>query len=271
MDFTDGFLQCSCKTYERHGYPCHHILHVCNCNSIHQVQREWIDIRWTKDYLLKYLHPNTDKATNELYLKLKTNLPKGVSFHNPINMSYPIFRGFTDTAILQGLFDVPNFQFMSQTTQSLWIECNSTDDTEIQKLIHQNKSADFVGKRIFLSQEQQLVATEEQHNNDVESYNLNNDSDSDMNLNIPTESEVTDYTENFALFKRAFQLANKDISKHRELYTLLSNFNIENEINHVDNEIVMNERDVSEKIIISSNKVLNTSKRSMKRKKSGWE
>ena len=92
-----------------------------------------------------------------------------------------------------------------------------------------------------------------------------------MNLNIPTDSEVTDYTENFALFKRAFQLANKDISKHRELYTLLSNFNIENEINHVDNEIVMNERDVSEKIIISSNKVLNTSKRSMKRKKSGWE
>ena len=137
MDFTDGFLQCSCKTYERHGYPCHHILHVCNCNSIHQVQREWIDIRWTKDYLLKYLHPNTDKATNELYLKLKTNLPKGVSFHNPINMSYPIFRGFTDTAIVQGLFDVPNFQFMSQTTQSLWIECNSTDDTELQKLIHQ--------------------------------------------------------------------------------------------------------------------------------------
>ena len=40
----DGYLQCSCKVYERYGYPCHHILHVINCTSTNDVKREWIHI-----------------------------------------------------------------------------------------------------------------------------------------------------------------------------------------------------------------------------------
>ena len=46
------------------------------------------------------------------------------------------------------------------------------------------------------------------------------------------------FTENNGLFKRAFDLAENDVDKHRKLYNMLSDFVIENEISHNDNAIV---------------------------------
>ena len=46
----DNLLQCSCKRYERYGYPCHHLFHVLGCKETSEIQREWIHIRWYKEY-----------------------------------------------------------------------------------------------------------------------------------------------------------------------------------------------------------------------------
>lgn len=60
ITLSNGYLQCSCKVYERYGYPCHHTLHVVNCYCTHDIKREWIHIRWSKDYLFNYFNSSTD-------------------------------------------------------------------------------------------------------------------------------------------------------------------------------------------------------------------
>ena len=47
----------------------------------------------------------------------------------------------------------------------------------------------------------------------------------DENDNEPSdEQEIMNYTDNFALFKRAYQLANNDISKHILILSLRRKF-----------------------------------------------
>ena len=270
-------MKCSCKTYERYGYPCHHILHVCDCNSIHSIQREWIDIRWTKNYLLKYLHHDTDDKTNQIYSNIKSNFPCGIKFVSSIHASYPVYKGFQMNKIDDSIFNVPSFQFLSRKTMSLWIEQNRTDDSQINQLLSQ-KDTEFVSQKVHLSQQQQVATGSQQllastsDDDDNCSFTDNNDEMSYSSDNyLPTHDEVCDYTENLALFKRAFQLSGNNLNKHKELYTMLSNFVITNEINHNDNETVMNNREKGEKILVSSNKITNTTRKSTKRRKSCWE
>lgn len=268
-------MKCSCKTYERYGYPCHHLLHAVGCETIHDIQKEWIDICWTKEYLLKYLHKDTSQETNNVYTNLKKNYPPGIKFVPPNNASYPVYKGFEGRRIDNTMFNVPSFQFMTQDTKMLWIAKNDSNDPKLQQLLKQTDT-DYVNHRIFLSQEQALSQqlSQPQINQSIDHSFDNQDSDdsdiesSNMNDNI---DDMMDYTENFALFKRAFQLANKKEQSHRKLYTLLSNFVVEHEINHDDNVEVINNRENGKKVIVSSNKIINTSRRSGKRKKGSWE
>ena len=151
-----GFLKCSCHMYDRYGYPCHHLLHVLSCTSIHNIQVEWIDVRWTKSYLLKYLHKDTTNETNKLYSKLKHTFPKGIKFHSIPNSLYPVYKGFDNGSIDYMIFNEPKFQLMSQQTKNLWIECNKTDNIELNKLLSQ-KDDNYISQQIHLSQEQDTL------------------------------------------------------------------------------------------------------------------
>ena len=268
-------MKCSCKTYERHGYPCHHLLHVVGCESIHDVQKEWIDICWTKEYLLKYLHKYTSEETNNVYTNLRKHFLPGIRFVSPHNASYPIYKGFEGRRIDNTMFNVPTFQFMTQDTKMLWIAKNDTSDPKLQQLLKQTDT-DYVNHRIFLSQEQALSQQlSQQQNNQSNDDSFDNQDEDNSDIDSSTSNDnirmIMNFSENNALFKRAFQLANNNEQKHRQLYTLLSNFVIENEINHDDNEEVINNRENGKKVIVSSNKIVNTSKRSNKRKKGSWE
>ena len=260
-------MKCSCHMYERYGYPCHHLFHVLSCNSIHNIQKEWIDVRWTKSYLLTYLHKDTTSETNNLYSKLKDSFPKGIKFHSIPNSKYPVYKGFDSGSIDDRIFNEPKFQFMSQKTKSLWIECNKSDNIELNKLLSQ-KDDNYISQQIHLSQEQDTLL-------ETNTFQPNNDSDINEEDSIGAsgynDNEVMDYTDNFALFKRAFQLAGNNTEKHRKLYSMLSEFVIENEINHKDNDEVILNRKGNNDITVSYNKVVNTTKRSTKRKKACWE
>ena len=113
------------------------MLHVCNCQTIHDVQREWIDIRWTKDYLLKYLHKDTSENTNKIYADLKANFLPGIHYIAPLNQSYPVYKGFDNVSIDTTMFNVPASQFTTQDTKTLWIEKNNTNDPQLKQLLSQ--------------------------------------------------------------------------------------------------------------------------------------
>ena len=51
--------------------------------------------------------------------------------------SFPVNKGFENRSIDDTIFNAPQFQFMSQKTKSLWIECNKTDNIELHKLLSQ--------------------------------------------------------------------------------------------------------------------------------------
>ena len=140
-----------------------------------------------------------------------------------------------------------------------------------------NDNPTILNQTIVLSQSQtQSISKSVQYNEDNNSFNHDNDIDSD-NENIesdiinPSIDDITDYSENFGLFKRAFDLAGNNVEKHRQLYNYLSNFVIENEINHSDNDDVIANRMHTKTVSISSNKVVNKTNRSNKRKKGCWE
>ena len=273
-----GFLNCSCKTYERFGYPCHHLLHVLQCNDTSSICKEWIHIRWSKEYVLNYLHNDTEEYKNKLYEDLFNNQPCGIKYTSLINQEFPIYRGFSDQSInTSRMFDVPDFQFMSQTTKTLWIENNRSSCPELHKLMT-NHNPTILNQTIVLSQSQtQSITKSIQRNEDNnDSFHGNNDSVNDdesieFNSINPSTDEITDYSENFGLFKRAFDLAGNNVEKHRQLYNYLSNFVIENEINHSDNDDVIANRMHTKTVSISSNKVVNKTNRSNKRKKGCWE
>ena len=225
---------------------------------------------------MNYLHKDTDESKNKLYDDLFNNQPNGIKYTSLINQEFPIYRGFSEQSIQTSMFDVPDFQFMSQTTKTLWIENNRSSCPELNKLMT-NDNPTILNQTIVLSQSQtQSISKSVQYNEDNNSFNHDNDIDSD-NENIesdiinPSIDDITDYSENFGLFKRAFDLAGNNVEKHRQLYNYLSNFVIENEINHNDNNDVIANRMHAKTVSISSNKVVNKTNRSNKRKKGCWE
>ena len=264
---SEGFLSCSCKTYERYGYPCHHLFHVLECNKTSDIQKEWIHIRWTKDYVLNYLHPDTNDIRNHMYDKLYSNQPIGIKHVVSNTLQYPIYNGFDGISINTTMFNVPDSQFMSQNNRMLWIEQNKTNCPELNALL-QTEEVPMINNTIVLSQSQQQHIDNDKQINENNDFIVDDNEDDDLE---PSNNDIMSFTENNGLFKRAFDLAGNDVDKHRKLYNMLSDFVIENEISHNDNAIVLKKRSNDDVINISSNKIVNTSHRSNKRTKNGWE
>ena len=118
----DGFLLCSCKNYQRYGYPCHHLLHVLKCYSTSEIKKEWIHIRWTKEYIAYHYEPDTNEDTLKRYQLLYDNHPIGIYYDRPSPHNFPIYDGFGQEIPNDNMFKVPDYQFMCQITKQLWIE-----------------------------------------------------------------------------------------------------------------------------------------------------
>ena len=267
---TNGYLSCSCKMYERYGYPCHHMLHIVQCFKTNDIKREWIHIRWSKDYLLNYLNSSTSKEHNDIYDKLYDNQPKGIKHIYHDCATYPQYKGFENSSVCTTMFDVPDSQFMCQRTLSLWVESNKTNDPELMELLNRDDH-EMISQDVILSQQQNDLIIQSQTDDFQLNDNNNNDMESNVESQINDDEEVKNWNDNVGLLKRAFQLAGGNVNKHRQLYNCLNNFILEHEINHDDNDEVFANRDKDDVVIISSNRIVNKRHKSMKRKKASYE
>ena len=172
-----------------------------------------------------------------------------------ILQSFPIFTP-SSIQVHSSMFDVPDSQFVSRTTNTLWIQQNKSSNEDVNKILT---------KRIKNMIEQSLHISQEQE------YFANMESDLFQSDNEEIDDCVNSYHEQFALFKRAHSLCSNRIDDHKELYTLLSNFVHSKEINHNDNQQIIEKRKIGNDVIISSNKVVNCTHRSTKRTKALYE
>ena len=81
LSLDSDMLKCTCRMYQRFGYPCHHMFHVMDVYDTSKVKKEWIHIRWYKHYTSHYLHPQTSSRQNEIYNQLISMYPKGPTLH----------------------------------------------------------------------------------------------------------------------------------------------------------------------------------------------
>jgi hypothetical protein len=256
--YKDNLLSCSCQTYSRYGYPCHHLLHVMNVQDTSEFRKEWVHIRWSKDYLMHHYNPNTDKEKIKIYQMLYENQPEGIYYLNNAHQDYPVYKGFNNASISTSMFDVPDSQFMCRKTQMLWIENNASNSIELNQMLTASDT-NLVSKDIILSQEQMVL-------NDFD-FQLEYDSETDINYEV----EYTNYTEKVGLLKRAQDLCGKDTEKHKELYDFLTNFVTKNEITNDDNEAALKKRKNGDSITISSNKIVHKGRGTNKRTKNFYE
>ena len=260
----NNFLKCSCKTIQRHGYPCHHLLHVLKCFNTPEIKKEWIHIRWTKDYAMKHFQNDTSKKMMNIYKSLYDNYPPGPYFVGESTNSYPNYYSYNNKTNIHNMFPSTPFYFLSKTTNLEWVNTFKSNNPELKQLL-QNNDSSFLTTVISLSQQEQ-----EYHNSleseDKVSIDIDDYDDTDVtNINHPI------FTDKYSMFKRAQDLCGNDVEKHKELYNMLSNFVLTNEINHNDNRRILNKRKNKGIVTISSNKIVNTRKRSTKRMKSCHE
>ena len=230
------------------------MLHVLKCYDTLTIKKEWIHIRWSKEYLNNQFNPNTSDDKIKIYQMLYDNQPKGPNYNSNIAQVYPIYDAYNSNNVDDSWFPKQDFCFKSRITKNLWIESNKTNDPKLN-LILLNNNHNMIDEDVILSQEQNML----------------NDMSFDVS-DIDVENyEITQYTEKVGLLKRAQQLCGDNDEKHQELYNLLSNFVTSNEINNNDNDITLNQRKDGETTMISSNKVVTQRKTSTKRIKGRYE
>ena len=266
-------LLCSCQTFQRYGYPCHHIFHVMNIYSTEQVKKEWIHIRWFKHYTSHYLSSEATREQNKLYDSLINMHPIGPRFYPQEYDNYPYYKGFEGKNVTNQMFPSSNFVLLCRKTNTCWIRQNNTTDPAIKQLI-ESKDANLVSVNIELSQQQELIHSQSIEDNENEnSFYLDNDNDNSIEINTyPKDHPI--FTDKMAMFKRASDLCGNDIDKHKQLYEMLHSFVSSNEIDNCDNDKVLAKRKAhinGGTTIISFNKVLNTTQRSTKRIKACHE
>ena len=255
-----------------YGYFCHHIAHVADIRDTSDVKREWIHIRYSKEYLVSQYDPNTTEAQTKIFQQLYDNHPSGIYFTPKPDAStnFPIYKnqfGNTDS-INPYLFDGPEYQFMSRNTQILWIEDNKTTNEALNQVLT-SSNRDYIEKEINISQEQQRInAMDFDTVQDLSFDHEDNDADSNEESN---NEEYTSYANQLGLLKRARDLCGNDAKKHKEIYDLLGDFVTRNETDHNDNDNVIKKREKGGTIMISSNKVLKSNSGSCKRFKASYE
>ena len=235
--------------------------------NIEEVKKEWIHIRWYKSYTSHYLQPKSTTQQNELYNKLIDMHPKGQRFYPCIYDTYPHYDGFNGKAVTDDMFPSSNFVFLCRQTNIHWIKQNNTTNQAIKQLI-QSKTADLVSIDVEVSQEQENVQTYLEEGN---IFNNEDDNDSFCDfLAYPKDHPI--YTDKMAMFRRASDLCGNDVDKHKELYDMLNDFVSKNEMNNCDNDKVLAKRKGNGSgTVISSNKVINTTHKSTKRKRAFYE
>lgn len=112
---TDSYLTCSCKGYERHGYPCHHLFHVLGCYDTKSVKYEWLHIRWTKGYTKFHYSRSETEIQRKSYEQLFDNFPPGPKHITAVipTTTFPIYSAYNESMIKPEAFCVPPFQIMS--------------------------------------------------------------------------------------------------------------------------------------------------------------
>lgn len=252
----DGMLCCSCKTMERFGYPCHHLLHVIGCTKIDDIKLEWIHIRWFKKYLVEHCEPSTDKDTEASYRYLYDNHPNGLkdTTSNDMDVSFPVFRGPEGMNVTSKLFEVSDFQFFCRKTGIFWHHSNKSSNAELNAVLTQN-DPNTIEREINLSQSQNT-------------FFENNDSEDEEDFNSTCLN-----ADCYSLFKRAQSLCECDKAKQAELYHVLNNFVKRHEFDHNDNDKVMSHREKDELTTISSNRIIHSNKGGpkLKRLKAAYE
>ena len=207
-----------------------------------------------KDYLIRQYHPDTSSDDVKMFSYLYNNHPKGIKHMVNVLKTYPIF--IPDQMSSQSeIFNVPNYQFMSRMTKTLWIQANRSRDESVNNLLTKKMHNKMIEQSLHLSQEQQDFNT-----NDQDHHSDNNDN-----------QYISDYQEQFALFKHAHSLCGNNFDDHKEFHSLLSRFVQSKEIHHNDNDTILSKRKIGDNIIISSNKIVNNKNRSAKRKKASYE
>ena len=259
VTITNSVLHCSCKKMERFGYPCHHLLHVIGCKSIHDIKPEWIHIRWFKKYLVEYYEPSTDDQTQKKYDYMYINHPNGIPCipSNDFDISYPIIRAPEDIQIRSFEFDVPDYQFLCRKSPGmLWFEHNKSNNPLLNQMLQRNETNIFE-KEINLSQSQQSIDDLMTNEFDIQIDDVDED-----HLNSSCQEGDC-----FTMWKRAQSLCENNKSKQMELYNLLEEFVVSSETSHNDNKKLLSKKSSNETTTISSNKIIHNKRSGAKRKR----
>ena len=292
---SNGFLRCSCKGFERYGYPCHHLLHVLKCYETKNIKREWVHIRWTNVYSRYQYSSDTTDAQRATYSFLYDNCPVGPKHvSNGTITEFPIYVGYNHmTKRSHDAFDVPTFQIMSRTlSTSTWIGANNTTDSKLKRLLG-DKNDSLIQSYLFPSQENtsfsQPINDKESDTFDIDDFMSDNhdnmacDHDAVTTVqSMPLYPQHFSYQTHNVVLKRAVDLCGNDLDLHKRLYDTLNEFNNSIEINHKDNQRAIEQKNktfaqngksdcTGGVTLISSNKVVNKLGRSTKRTKYSYE
>ena len=268
----EDMLMCSCRTFQRYGYPCHHMFHVMNIYKTGDVRKEWIHIRWYKYYTAQYLSPDSTSEQNEIYSKLINMHPKGPMFYPPVYDTYPYYKGYNDSIVTERMFPHSNLVLLCRSTNLCWIRSNDTTDEAIKQLIQSN-NAELVSVDIELSQEQKNIHHSQTEFECDNSFDLEETDNMIPEVPLYTKDHYI-FSDKLAMFRRASDLCGDDVEKHKELYEMLHEFVSKNEMDNCDNDKVLAKRKGGTDgttTMISSNKVINKRCRSTKRKRAFHE
>ena len=211
-----GYLSCTCRCYERYGYPCHHLLHVLKCYSTHNVQREWIHIRWSKVYIRYHYSTGITPSQRKTYERLYDNAPSGPKhISNLTNPVFPIYDSYQNSKIAKEIFDMPKFQIMSRSRLNQpWIYAHNTSDSELKKLL--TYTNDSLYDAVLFSSQMNTKFSQPIEDDNADDFQLhmsddNISSSSYDKSNRDTLSnnvypEVFNYTAHNVLLKRAVDL-----------------------------------------------------------------
>ena len=290
----DGHLECSCKCYPRHGYPCHHLLHVLRCYDTSDILREWIHIRWVNVYSKFHYSNDCTEKQRSTYETLYDSFPIGPRYNITTPATkFPLYDAFDSRLLNRELFNKPPFQIVSRKDVSReWRYLYNNNDPTLKGILD-NSNDSLIDTRVFSSSQNttfsQSLSLEiaDDDNMDKNEFPMNIDEDEDIDEIVLASNTQQHYPDNLGyksqhvIFKRAVDLCGNNVKEQRRLYDVLSEFVYSLEINHNDNSKVMakrnkvfldNNRNSGNNVtIVSSNKVTNKYNRSCKRKKAAYE
>ena len=125
--------------------------------------------------------------------------PVGIKYTQNSLLSFPIFTP-SSIELHSSMFDVPDCQFVSRTTNTLWIQQNKSSNEDVNRILTK-RIKNMIEQSLHISQEQEYFAN-------MQSNSFQSDDDDINNC-------VHSYHEQFALFKRAHSLCSNSMNDHK--------------------------------------------------------